>query len=279
MNILDRCKLMKSLSPSEKMLCDFIVENSKMFVTLDKQQLIKELYISSSTIYRFSKRLQTKGIDDLRLQVAIQLIEKEESNKLKVDFNYPFNEKDSLKTICKNLLQIYDESAYLTYKAIDIDELSNAVYLLRNAENIVLMTSNTNTFIAERFSMQLKEISKNVKISSSPYHWKLETVNLKNNDVLIINSYAGRSSKQFIELLPNLLKKGVAIILLGSTHNQTFMPYATCKLLMADKEDPIKKLHSFSTNIATSYLFDILFAAIYQENYHTNLKYHQYIYE
>ena len=56
------------------------------------------------------------------------------------------------------------------------------------------------------------------------------------------------------------------------------MPYAASKLLMCDKEHPNDKLYSFSSNIATMYLLDLLYIGLYQEHYDENFSKHQYIY-
>lgn len=280
MNLIDQLKVMNSLSSSEEYLRQYIINEPKQFLYLDKNELMRKLSISSSTLYRFCNKLNVKGYDQLRLQIALEFLSYEKNDEAKtVNYDYPFTKSDSLKTICQNLSSIYEETSLNTYHMIDFNELSKAVHILKKAENICLMTSNTNTLYAEKFGIQLKEIGKNVWISSSPYKWKLETVNLTSKDALIINSYAGQSSKLFISILPNLIKKGVPIILIGSTHNKSFMPYATSKLLMWDKESPKDKIYSFSTNVSTQYLFDVLYAAIYQDNYDKNILNHKYIYE
>ncbi|PKM64744.1 MAG: hypothetical protein CVU96_01290 [Firmicutes bacterium HGW-Firmicutes-20] len=280
MNLIDQLKLMNSLSASEELLCQFIINEARQFLHLNKSDLMKKLNISSSTLYRFCNKLNIKGFDQLKLQIALDFLKNERNNDTTtVNYNYPFEKDDSLETISMNLLSIYEETSINTFKAIDFNELEKAIHILKRAENICLMTSNTNTLYAEKFGIQLKEIGRNVWISSSPYKWKLETVNLTSKDALIINSYAGQSSKSFINILPNLVKKGVPIILIGSTHNKSFMPYATSKLLMFDREDPKEKIYSFSTNVSTQYLFDVLYAAIYQDNYDKNMTNHNYIYE
>lgn len=280
MNLIDQLKLMNSLSSSEELLCQFIINEGRSFVCMDRKDLTRKLNISSATVYRFCSKLNVKGYDQLKLQIAQDYLRNEINDDSKtVNYNYPFQKDDSLQTISRNILSIYEETSVNTYKIIDFQEMEKAVHILKRAENICLMTSNTNTLYAEKFGIQLKEIGKSVWISSSPYKWKLETVNLTSKDALIINSYAGQSSKSFINILPNLVKKGVPIILIGSTHNKTFMPYATSKLLMWDKEDPREKMYSFSTNVSTQYLFDILFSAIYQDDYEKNLMNHKYIYE
>ena len=177
------------------------------------------------------------------------------------------------------MASLYQLSVTRTVEQLDLNDLAQAVRTLKQAEEICLITSNTNTLLAERFGNQLKEIGKRVRISASPYKWKLETVSLSERDVLIINSYAGRSSKYFLGLLPDLHHRKVPVLLIGSTHNTSFMPHAQHRLLMCDLEDPKNNLYSFSTDISTEFLFDVLYAALYQEHYEDNLAKHRYIYE
>lgn len=267
---------MTSLTPSEQLLQAYIIQHSQAIIGCDEEALKKATFISSSTIYRFCRKLNIKSYDDLRLQLAQDAIKSEKSNA--VNYNFPFTATDSMMDVSQNLLAIYTESLELTQHAIDAQELNKAVQILKRAKNICFFTSNMNTQMAEKFNAQLKEIGKDVRISSSPYKWKLEAITLGDHDALIINSYAGYSSKQFIPMLPELKEKGVAIIMITSTHNKTLMPYADSKLLMCDKEHPNEKLYSFSSNIATMYLLDLLYIGLYQEHYDENFSKHQYIY-
>lgn len=274
--MLDRIKLMPSLTPSEQLLQAYIVQHSREIVGLDEDALRKETYISSSTIYRFCRKLGLKGYDDFRLALAQDFMQSEQSYA--VDYDFPFTASDSIMDASKNLQIIYTESLAYTQHAIDEQELNTAIQILKKAKKICFFTSNMNTQMAEKFNAQLKEIGRDVRISSSPYKWKLEAINLTSADALIINSYAGQSSKQFVKILPELMEKGVPIILIASTHNKTLMPYASSKLLMYDKEHPNEKLYSFSSNISTMYLLDLLYIGLYQEHYDENFSNHQYIY-
>ncbi len=276
MKLLDQIKLMTSLTPSEQSLRAYIIQNGKAMIELDEEAFKKATFLSSSTIYRFCHKLGVKRYDDLRLRLAQEYIKSEKSYA--VDYNFPFTATDSYMDISKNLLAIYTESLELTQHAIDAQELDQAIQILKKAKKICFFTSNMNTQMAEKFNAQLKEIGKDVKISSSLYKWKLEAITLTSEDALIINSYAGYSSKQFITILPELKKRGVSIIMITSTHNKSLMPYATSKLLMCDKEHPNDKLYSFSSNIATMYILDLLYIGLYQEHYDENFAKHQYIY-
>lgn len=280
MKLIDKLKLMQALPPREAAIRNYIIAQPVRFVTLDKAVLLEELQISTSTLYRFSNKVSTSGFDQLRLTLAQELLMSDKVADTKIpDVNYPFKPTDSLQTVAVNLMALYKLSVDQTYKHLDFMDLAKAVQTLRQADEICLITTNTNTILAERFGNQLKEIGKKVRISSSPYKWKLETVNLSSKDALIINSYAGRSSKFFLNLLPDLHQRGVPIILMGSTRNPSFIPHAQNRLLMCDLEDPKEKLYSFSTDLSSEYLFDLLYAALYQDHYDDNIKNHHYIYD
>lgn len=278
MKIIDKLKIANNFSSSEEILRQFILKDNSI-IFMEKRDLIKNLHISTSTIYRFCQKLGLKGYDDLRIKLAQEIIINIENDDTStINFNFPFQPNDNLKSICKNILSIYEYSPKSTFKTLDFIELQKSINIINNANTICIMASNMNVNIMEKFASQLIEIGKNVKISSTPYKWKLETVNLTKNDVLIINSYAGQSSKSFINILPNIVKRGIPIVLIGSVHNTSFIPYATYKLLMCDKEHPTEKLFGFSTSISAQYLLDIIYAAIYQKHYVENIVKHKYIY-
>lgn len=280
MKLIDKLKMMHALTSGEQAVCDFIIDHPIAFITQSKTELLTSLGLSQSTLYRFCHKISSRGYDHVRLRLAQELLMSQDPALLEsVDVNYPFKPGDSLETIARNLARVYRVSVTQTMQHLDLQDLRQAVQVLRTAEEICLITSNTNTVFAERFSNQLKEIGKRVRISSSPYKWKLETVDLSERDVLIINSYAGRSSKVFLHLLPELHQRKVPIILMGSTHNTSFIPHAQYRLFMCDLEDPKSKISSFSTDVSSAYLFDVLSAALYQDHYDENLKKHLYIYD
>ncbi len=280
MKLIDKLKLMHSLSSAEQAIQTLIIERPVDFITRSKSDLLNELGLSSSTLYRFCHKITNQGFDQVRLRLAQELLmSTPPALTPNVDVNQPFKPEDSLQTIADHLASLYHLTVTETLQRLDLRDLAHAVHLLKKAEEICLITTNTNTLFAERFGNQLKEIGKRVRISSSPYKWKLETLSLTSKDVLIINSYAGRSSKFFLNLLPDLHQRQVPILLLGSTHNTSFMPHAQTRLLMCDLEDPKNNLYSFSTDVSTQFLFDVLYSALYQENYDDNLKKHHYIYE
>lgn len=280
MKLIDQLKCMHSLAPSERAIRNYIIDHPLRFVTLTKQELLNELNTSTSTLYRFCNKVSAQSFDQMRLGLAQELLKNTTSrNGNAPNVNFPFTLTDSQETVAANISHLYQFSVEETFNRLDFRDFTKIVQMLKKAEDICLFTTNSNTLFAERFSNQLKEIGKRVRISSSPYKWKLETVDLNEKDVLIINSYAGRSSKYFLPLLQDLHQRKIPIILLGSTHNASFIPHAHSHLMMCDLEDPKDKLYSFSTDVSTAYLFDLLFAALYQVNYEDNLKKRRYIYD
>lgn len=276
MKLLDRIKLLHSLTPSEELLREYIIEHFAEMIFVEEEKLKQELYISSSSIYRFCQKLEIKGYGELRILLTQEFIKSRK--EVCVNYNFPFTKNDPIMKINDNLSQLYIETIEITQSSLDEMEIKKAISILERAKNICFFTSNMNTQIAEKFRAQMKEIGKDIQISSSPYKWKLDSINLTSEDALIINSYAGHSSKQFTKILPELAMRKVPVILIGSAKNKTLMPYASSALLMCDKEHPSEKLYSFSSNLSTLYILDLLYAGLYQENYSHNFANHQYLY-
>ena len=276
MNLMDRIKMITTLTPSEEILRQYIVGHGREVIDLDEQELKETIYISSSTIYRFCRKLDLRSYDELRLGLAREYIRNEKESD--VNYDFPFSKDTPLSKVSRNIMTIYTESVEWTQNALDKSQLNRAINYVSRAENIVFFASNMNTETANRFKAQMKELGKDVRISSSPYNWKLEAVNMTKKDVLLINSYAGRSSSQFGQILPELKKRGVPIIMITSTHCKSLLPYASSILLICDKESCSDKLYSFSSNISSQYILDMLYIGLYQQNFDANYEKHKYIY-
>ena len=279
MDIIDNIKLMNKLTPNEKIMKEYILDHLYDIVYMSKNTLQEKIYVSDSVIYRFCKKLNLSGYDELRINIAQSLLKNQKINKGDdIDFNFPFTKNDTLDKVCNNIASIYKKTVELTYQSLDFKELSKAIYYLNKSQTICLFMPNKSNEIALGFLERIKDFNKKVKVSASPYDWKVDAYNLTDRDVVIINSYAGSSSFIMLNILPTLQKKNIPIILIASTHNKDFFQYATCKLLVCDKEDPIEKLYSYSSNISIQYVFDILFSGLYQKNYEDNFQRRKYIY-
>ena len=277
MNIINKIELLENLTANERILKDYILENTREIIYMSKEEVEKKLFISTSVIYRFCKKLSVGGYDHLRLLISQILLRNEK--KIEVDFNFPFNKDDDLETICQNISSIYKVTIDNTYNTLDFQELKKAISYINRSKTVCLFTSYLGNEVANGFLDRIKDLNKKIKISSSPYDWKSDIYNLTKDDVVIINSYAGNTSKIFIDLLPKLKEKKIPIVLIASSHNQQFFKYASCKLLVCDKEDPVDKLHSYSSGISIQFIFDLLFSGLYQKDYDKNYKRRKYIYE
>lgn len=280
MNIIEKIKCLDHLTPNEAVLKDYLLENLDSVIDLSKNEIKVKLYISDSIIYRFCRKLDINGYDELRIQIASSLLKhNKRKNEKDVDFNFPFTKDDLLDSICEKIAIIYKSSVDWTLSALDYNELAKSIYYLNKSKTVCLFTPNSTNEMAQGFMERIKDLNKNIKISTSPYDWKVDSYNLSINDVVIINSYAGTSSDIYLKYLPKLHKKKVPIILIASSHNKDFFKYATCKLLICDKERPVEKLHSYSSNISIQFIFDILYSGLYQKNYEDNYNRRKYIYE
>lgn len=277
MKLIDKIKFMNTLTPNEKILQEFIINNSNDIINLSEEDLISQIYISSSTIYRFTKKLGLKGYDNLRFHLAKESVK--ETHDSEVNFDFPFTKISNLIEISNNIKKIYSESIELTQASLDYSQLTHGVNLLNKSKNIIFFTSNMNTEIARRFKAQCKELGINISVSNSNYDWKINAANMTKDDVLIINSYSGRSFSQYKQILYDLNNRNVPIIMITSTQCKSLLPYASCVLLMCDKESNSKKINSFSTSISVQYILDLIYICLYQKNYDANYEKQKYIYD
>jgi DNA-binding MurR/RpiR family transcriptional regulator len=278
MGIIERIKLLDNLTTNEEAVREYVLAHPSRVVSLERSEFLAETHVSKSVLYRFCKKIGVAGYDEMRIELAQSLLRRLDDQQ-QPNFDFPFDADTSLQGICQSIASVYQQSIKLTLQSLDLSELDAAVTYLRRSKTICLFMPNQTNEMAQGFLERLKDFDRKVKISSSPYDWKVDAYNLTSDDVVIINSYAGSSSDVFFSVIPQLKRKHVPIILIASTHNQKFLPYATCKLLICDEEHPIDKLYSYSSNISIQFVFDVLYSALYQDNYERNYSRRKYVYE
>lgn len=109
MNLLTRIKKINHFTESEQVFIDYLLKYPHNVLQFDLQHLIKNSYVSSSTIYRVLEKLELSGLNELKVQISKQL-ESTHQEKQDVDFNYPFHKQNTHYQIMSKMLTLYDQT-------------------------------------------------------------------------------------------------------------------------------------------------------------------------
>lgn len=270
MDLFTKIKAMNSFTESEQTFIDFIFNHPYDVIQLNLQQLSKTSYVSISTIYRVMEKLEINGLNQLKLQISESL--KNNENLKNIDYNYPFQKTNTHYQILTQMLELYDQTLKNTINLIDLDVLLHTVQALKKANNIYIFPSIGNYFMAESFQQNMLEIGVKVDVIKEAYyqHWYVQLCD--ENDIVMLISYAGRTP-QIMDIVHDLNKKNIPIILISSTIHTPIDQFAKYHLYFSSYEDSEEKIASFSSRISLQYLLDCIYACYFNRDYEKNLEY------
>lgn len=270
MDLFTKIKAMNSFTESEQTFIDFIFNHPYDVIQLNLQQLSKTSYVSISTIYRVMEKLEINGLNQLKLQISESL--KNNENLKNIDYNYPFQKTNTHYQILTQMLELYDQTLKNTINLIDLDVLLHTVQALKKANNIYIFPSIGNYFMAESFQQNMLEIGVKVDVIKEAYyqHWHVQLCD--ENDIVMLISYAGRTP-QIMDIVHDLNKKNIPIILISSTIHTPIDQFAIYHLYFSSYENSEEKIASFSSRISLQYLLDCIYACYFNRDYEKNLEY------
>lgn len=269
MNIFTKIKEIDNFTESEKIFVDYILSYPHDILQYNLQNLAKNSYVSSSTIYRVLEKLELSGLKELKVQISLQL-EKREQEKHDVDFNYPFHKHNTHHQIMSKMLTLYEETLKSTFNLIDIDVLLKLIQGLYKAKNIAIFPSIGNYFMAESFQQNMLEIGVKIDVIKERFyqHWYAQSYS--KDDLVIIISYAGKTP-HLHEIVDILKENEVTIALISSTIQIPIAKDVDYHLYFSSYEASEEKIASFSSRLSLQYLLDCIYACYFNRNYEKNL--------
>ena len=270
MNIFNKLSQLSSLTENEKILVDFIENNTQQFLTMNAQDISKVCFVSVSTIYRLCNKLDLSGLAEFKVLVSSSMnAHLKETDGL--DYDYPIRPNETQFQIAHKLKEVYDQTLISTLNLIDFDQMRLIASALTKAKQIDIYTSAGNLFFAENFKFQMQEIGININVPNEQYAQHLSAACSNENHIAIVISFGGRWSS--CQTICDILKKNkTPIVLIGAGNEHPLKKYATYMLYMCSYENHYNKISSFSTRLSLLYLLDNLYTCYFRLNYETNTK-------
>jgi len=168
------------LSPTERNILNYVVKNMHLVKNMSIRELAKETYVSSTTLFRFVKKLGYEGFGEF--VEAVRETEKE-SRRIHIpnivqDDNY----RDSyLKNVVEAVKVITDEKIETFHK------------IMGRCPHIYILAEGLSSEVAKYFSRLLITVGYNVEVPAEEYEFASLLRRVKRDDVLLILSYTGNN--------------------------------------------------------------------------------------
>lgn len=228
-------------------------------------------YTSRATLVRFAKKLGYSGWSDF-VKAFLKEVRYFESSMTGVDFNIPFEEKDSFRAIAEKAAQVRREANQDTLSLLDEKALRKAVRIMKASERIMMSSASVNVSLAQLFQHKMLRIG---KIVENVAHGEPAFMSfaLRPTDCVIMISYSGNSRDRIPTSTISFLKeRNIPLIGITSMGDNLLREYADCTLTISSRENLYSKIASYATEESISLLLDILYSCYFAENYQENMQ-------
>ena len=122
MLLFNRLRTIDSLSDSEKMIAQFVLDRPREVIDMNIDEFANLNYVSNSSIVRFCQKLDFKGFSDFKIRLASEINTFLVSDK-RVEVDMPIGPNTPPKEISTTFLNLYLQTLTDAHTVLDIDSL------------------------------------------------------------------------------------------------------------------------------------------------------------
>lgn len=265
MLISDRLHEKTNFTNVEINIAEYLLENQDQIKNQSAHYIANQLYTSPSMITRFCQKIGYQGFNDFK-EAYLQEIAYLKSHFDTIDPNYPFKYNDKNIVVANKIGSLYHEIIDDTLVLLDHDSLQNAINALKQSQVIYLYSAGVQADLAKTFKDKMLKIGKNVVLETRMNEIFYRALFADKNDLFIIISYSGEV-ESLLRGVEKLKERNIPIIAITSYGKNSLSKLASHVLYVASKEKLVNNLGSFSMNLATLLLLDILYVNIFNDDF------------
>jgi len=230
-----------SLSKREKTVADYVKREKDQIIYQTLQEISKNINVGEATILRFCYKIGFDGFQDLKLNIAKEEPNFEQSPK-----------GDYTEQVTINITRSITE----TKAVLDMENLEAAVDLLVKGKRIVVYGIGASGNAAQELESRLLRSGRmaNAVIDN---HFQLMTSSILNDEDVIIAFSLSGSTLELVDSLNMAKKNNVNIIAVTNHILSPVASLADVVLLTAGKESPMDG-GSLTGKISQLYIIDLL---------------------
>lgn len=247
----------EDLSANEKMIADFILENSALIRDYSSQNLAAAVGVSQSSIIKFSQKLNYRGFTDLKLAIHEAVVKSDKS----ADFDEINGISISkMESVPEQLYSVKSEALLTTMELNDEKRILSGVELLENSNRIQIVALGAGSLVARNFASMLIQIGKSVIAEVDTYIQLSSVMTLGKGDVVFVISFSGQSTKM-VQITRQAKKAGVSIISLTNYDANPIRSLADVSLFSVNRKGDFEFPQIIST-ASQQHVVDVLFSCL-----------------
>lgn len=264
MNLLLKMKRIKDVSPSERQVINFILNDPEAVANMGIVEMANKTYTSTSTIMRVCKKLDVDSFIDFRIQLAADLNEYID-NTYVVKYQAPIEPQDTIANIINKVTSNNVRAVIDVKRFNSIDKIEKVVTMMTAAKQIDFFGSGVSNLICHDAMLKALRLG----IPSTSYYYYSEMAMLAKSNIAdhlaIIVSYTGQT-EDTIRVAKYLQKGNVPTVSITGHNNNDLLELCTVNLYV-DSMESIYRIGGMRSRLSALHLLDILFSCYISKNY------------
>jgi DNA-binding MurR/RpiR family transcriptional regulator len=256
-----RAKL-PNLAAAEGRVANWVMQQPEKVMELSMAQVAQACGVSDTTVLRFCRNAGFQGYTDLKLSIARDL-----TSPTQV-IHDDIAEDDPPVAIARKVFLSNIQALYDTLEVLDEQALGQAITLLQNARQILMVGVGTSAPIVHGMYNMLMRLGLNCKAQTDAYLQLMEVAVLGPGDVVVGISQSG-SSKDPAHTLQQAKANGVSTICITGNAQSPITQYADVTLLSVARE---ARIEAIASRIAQMSIADALYIIVALNNIDTAVR-------
>jgi DNA-binding MurR/RpiR family transcriptional regulator len=255
------------LNPSEKKVASFIIEKPELMVNMTVSELSEASGSSQSAIIRLCKTLNMKSYQELKLCVAGDLRDNQNSGEEYKEINLDSDLHTIISSVTNNNVYSLKE----TLKIINTEKLEAAIDIIENAKRVDFYGAGASQIVAQDAQTKFMRINKTCTAYSDNHLQLTSAVTLTDNDAAVAFSNSGETL-QIVECIKAAKKSGAKTIGITRYGRNTLEQLVDVNIELFSSESDVRSAAT-SSRIVQLNIVDIIFIAIVGHQYESSINY------
>ncbi|WP_297597328.1 MurR/RpiR family transcriptional regulator [uncultured Cetobacterium sp.] len=231
-----------TFSLKEKIIADYILSFKNSINNISITELAKAIGTSSSTLTRFSKKINCESFVDMKMKLN--------SKNKNLDSK---KENDSLFSAVYNY---YSEVIEKSNELLDKKLISKIVKDIKEAKKIYIYGVGSSGLTAQEFMQRLLRMGFNISSINDSHMMIINSAIVSSEDLVIGISISGET-KEVVNALRICYQNRARTIAVTSFPKSSISRYAN-EIISICSSDFINKTNFINTQFSTMYLFDLI---------------------
>lgn len=246
--------LYASFSEKEKRLADYILNHPEKIIHGTITQIAADTQLADSTVFRFCKRIQYNGFQDMKIALA------SEHTETLQDIHEHVSVDDDSRTIIRKVFESNMKTLEDTLTVLDETQFKQAIGVLLHANRIELFGFGGSNVIALDGYHKFVRTGLSVSAQIDAHMQLMSASQLTSADVAILISHTGHS-KDILELVDIFKQNNVPTIGITSFTQSPLNDQVDYALHTLSEETDYRS-EALSSRIAQLSLLDALYVSI-----------------